>query len=254
MRKRAFSGLGSATGLIVLLLAGILGTPANLNSARSQLLLASTDKAQVFVGDLLARMMAHRSWQDSALREYQAHRRFHAASHRFNIDSLLEVETKFLSPGPMQSTVVRQEGSAFIREHVFEKILSTESELSSKSQADVIPENYLFSMVGSETCEGRRCWHLNIKPRRNDKYLLDGEVWLDAEDFAISRIHGTPSKHVSLWIPRAEVDWHFRRINGIWLTDRIESSSDVRLIGTVQMQIEADYANVGVVTVAKAGL
>lgn len=254
MRKRVFSGFGSAAALIGLLLAGILGTPANLNSARSQVLLASTDKAQVFVGDLLARMMAHRSWQDSALREYQAHRRFHAASHRFNIDSMLEVETKFRSPGPMQSTVLRQEGSAFIREHVFEKILSTESELSAKDQADVIPENYLFSMLGSETCEGRRCWHLSIKPRRSDKYLLDGEVWLDAEDFAICRIHGTPSKHVSLWIPRAEVDWHFRRINGIWLTDRIESSSDVRVIGTVQMQIEADYANVGVATVAKNGL
>jgi hypothetical protein len=249
-----FSDVGSAAGFIVLLLTGTLGTPANLSSARSQVLLASTDKAQVFVGDLLARMMAHRRWQDSALREYAAHRRFHAASHRFNIDSMLEVETKFLSPGPMQSTVVRQEGSAFIREHVFDKILSTESELSSKDQADVIPENYQFSLLGSDTCEGRHCWHLSVKPRRNDKYLLDGEVWLDAEDYAICRIHGTPSKHVSLWIPRAEVDWHFRRINGIWLTDRIESSSDVRVIGTVLMQIQADYANVGVVTVAKNGL
>jgi hypothetical protein len=254
MRKRVFSGVGGAIGFIGLLLAGILGTPANLNSARSQVLLASTDKAQVFVGDLLARMMAHRRWQDSALAEYQAHRRFHAESHRFNIESLLEVETKFRTPGPMQSTVVRQEGSTFIREHVFDKILSTESELSSKDQADVIPENYFFSLLGSGTCEGRHCWHLSIKPRRNDKYLLDGEVWLDAEDYAISRIHGTPSKHVSIWIPRSEIDWHFRRINGVWLTDRIESNSDVRVFGTIQMQIEADYATVGVVAAVKSGL
>jgi hypothetical protein len=254
MQKRLAAGVGGAGGLCVLLLAGILGHPANLISARSQILLASTDKAQVFVGDLVARMMAHRRWQDAALREYEAHRRFHASSRRFNIDSLLEVETRFHFPGLMQSTVVRQEGSAFIREHVFEKILSSESELSSKNDADVIPENYQFALIGSDACEGRRCWRLSLKPRRNDKYLLNGEVWLDGEDYAVCRIHGTPSKHISIWIPSAEIDFHFRKINGIWLTDRIESSSDVRFIGTVAMQIDADYASVGVVSVAKNGL
>src|SRR4051812_37692320 len=170
MRKHAISAAGSAIGFLAWLLAGILGIPANLDSAGPQALLASTDKAQVFVGDLVGRMMAHRHWQDSALREYAAHRRFHASNQRFNIDSMLEVETKFHTPGPMQSTVVREEGSAFIREHVFEKILLSESELSSKDQADVIPENYQFNLIGSELCEGRRCWHLNLKPRRSDKY------------------------------------------------------------------------------------
>jgi hypothetical protein len=94
---------------------------------------------------------------------------------------------------------------------------------------------------------------MTIKPRRSDKYLLDGDIWLDAEDYAVCRIHGIPSKHVSLWIPRVEVDWHFRRFNGIWLTDRIESTSDVRIIGAVSMQIHAEYASVGVVAVAKNG-
>ena len=102
--------------------------------------------------------------------------------------------------------------------------------------------------------KGRRCWHLALKPRRNDKFLVDGEVWLDAEDYAVCRVHGVPSKHVSLWISRAEVDWHYSRINGIWLTDKVDSTSDVRLFGDVSMQIHYDYHNVGVGTVAKNGL
>lgn len=222
----------------------------------SQTLAVAGDKTQLFVSELLSRMMAHRKWQDLALREYQAHRLFHASNNRFNIDSILEVETTFRSPGPLQSTVLRQEGSAFIREHVFEKILLAESELSSNDNADVIPQNYQFKMIGSDACDGRPCWHMSLKPRRPDKFLIDGDVWLDAEDYAVCRIHGFPSKHVSIWISHAEVDWHYRRMNneGIWLTDKVESSSDVHLFGTVRMQIRYDYNTVGMASAAKNGI
>lgn len=255
MWKRVVAGIGgSALTVIVWALAAVIGHPIDVVS-KPQFLAMAGDKTQSFVSELLSRMMAHRKWQDSALREYQAHRLFHASNNRFNIDSILEVETTFRYPGLLQSIVLRQEGSTFIREHVFDKILLAESELSSRDQADVIPENYQFTLVGTDACEGRRCWHMTLKPRRADKYLLDGDVWLDAEDFAVCRVHGIPSKHVSLWISHAEVDWHYRRVNtGIWLTDKIESSSDVRLVGTVQMQIQYDYNNVGVVNVAKRGL
>ena len=237
--------------VVVCVLAAVIGHPINLDS-KPQMVAVAGDKTQSFVSELLARMMAHRKWQDSALREYQAHRLFHASNNRFNIDSTLEVQTTFRAPGLLQSTVLSQEGSSFIREHVFEKILSAESELLTKDTADVIPENYLFTLIGSDACEGRRCWHMALKPRRPDKYLVNGDVWLDAEDYAVCHVHGIPSKHVSLWISHAEVDWRYRRVNaGIWLTDKIESSSDVRLVGQVLMQIRNDYNNVGVASVAK---
>ncbi|HEY2380428.1 MAG TPA: hypothetical protein VGK48_04530 [Terriglobia bacterium] len=246
---------GSALTLMGWAFAGVIGYPIEADSM-PQMLANASGKTQLFLSELLSRMMAHRKWQDTSLREYQAHRLFHATNTRFNIDSTLEVETTFRSPGPMQSIVVRQDGSAFIREHVFEKILLAESELSSNDQADLIPRNYQFTLIGSDACDGRPCWHMSVKPRRPDKFLIEGDVWLDAEDYAVSRVHGIPSKHVSMWISHAEVDWHFRRLNdaGVWLTDKVESSSDVRLFGTVVMQIRYDYNTVGVVTVAKSGL
>ena len=244
MWKRVAAAVGSSLITVVV---------CALAASQPQMLTIAGDKAQPFVSELLSRMMAHRKWQDSALREYQAHRLFHASNNRFNIDSILEVETTYHAPAILKSTVLREEGSSFIREHVFEKILSAESELSNKDTADVIPDNYLFTLIGSDACEGRRCWHLALKPRRPDKYLVNGDVWLDAEEYAVCHVHGIPSKHVSLWISHAEVDWRYRRVNaGIWLTDKIESSSDVRLVGLVLMQIRADYNNVGVSSVAKA--
>src|SRR5579862_1567403 len=246
MWKRLAAIIGSsAITLMVWAFAWLLGHPAEMDS-RPQMLAIAGDKRGLFVSELLTRMMAHRKWQDSALREYQAHRLFHASNNRFNIESILEVQTTFRSPGPLESIVLRQEGSAFIREHVFDKILLAESELSSKDNADVIPQNYQFTLIGSDACDGRPCWHMSLKPRRPDKFLIDGDVWLDAEDYAVSRVHGFPSKHVSMWISHAEVDWHYRRMNdmGVWLTDRVESSSDVRLFGTVLMQIRYDYNTV----------
>src|SRR5215831_4420227 len=253
-KRLAAKTLGSAIAIFIGALAAVIGHPIHLDS-KPQVVAIAGDKAQMLVSELLSRMMAHRKWQDSALREYQLHRLFHASNTRFNVDSTLEVQTKFRFPGTMESTIIRQEGSAFIREHVFQKILSAESELSRNTQADLIPDNYQFTLVGADTCEGRRCWHLTIKPRRPDKYLLVGDVWLDAEDYAICRVHGVPSRRVSLWISRAEVDWRFKRMDtGVWLTETVESSSDVRLVGPVLMQIQYSYENIGVDTVAKNGI
>jgi hypothetical protein len=59
-------------------------------------------------------------------------------------------------------------------------------------------------------------------------------------------VHGVPSKRVSLWVSKVDIDKKLRRIEGIWLTDKIESTSDVRFGGNVHMQIEYTYDSVTV--------
>jgi hypothetical protein len=41
---------------------------------------------------------------------------------------------------------------------------------------------------------------------------------------------------------------------GVWLTENVESTSDVRLFGPVLMQIHYAYGSIGVDTVAKNGI
>ena len=229
-----------------IVLGGILLLSEQICSATLQLPLVS-DETQPSLGKIVARMVAYRQWQDDALREYKAQRRFYAWNERFNIDSTLEVRTIFRWPHLLQSTVLRQEGSSFIREHAFEKILAAETELASKDEADIIPKNYDFVLLGKDVCAGERCWHLSLKPKRNDKYLLNGEIWVDAADYGICRIQGSPAKRVSLWVSKVDIDERLRRINGIWLADRIESSSNIRFAGNVRMRIEYTYDSVTVV-------
>jgi len=230
---------------LCIVLGGILLLSEQICSATLQLALVH-DESQPSLSKLVAGMSAYRQWQDNALREYQAQRRFYARNERFNMDSTLEVRTIFRWPYSLESTVLRKEGSSFIREHVFEKILAAETEQASKDQADIIPKNYDFALLGKGECDGRRSWHLSMNPKRKDKYLLNGEVWIDAEDYGICRVRGVPSKRVSMWISNVEIDRRFRRIEGVWLTDKIESTSDVRFGGNVRVQIEYTYDSVTV--------
>jgi hypothetical protein len=228
-------------------LVGILVVSIGLYSSGLQLHPASLSDVRPSLGDIVDHMVAYSQWQSGAVREYQAHRRFYASNPRFNKDSTLEVQTIFRWPYSLQSTVLRQDGSDFIREHVFDKIIEAESNMLTSDQADVVPKNYDFSYVGKEDCEGRPCWRLAIKPKRKDKFLVDGNIWIDSADYAITHLHGIPSKHVSVWISRVEIDRQLSRIEGVWLTKKIESSSSIHLVGDVLLQIECAYDRIMVV-------
>ena len=50
------------------------------------------------VDEILHRMMARNEWQDRALLEFKAHRRFYAMNARFKTDSTMYVQTVFRHP------------------------------------------------------------------------------------------------------------------------------------------------------------
>lgn len=199
------------------------------------------------VEEILNRMMARNEWQDRALLEFRAQRKFYAANTRFKTDATMYVDTVFRSPDQLQSTVTRHEGSRFIQSRVFDKILEAEAETRArkdKQQIDITPANYNFALEGTEACAGRPCFHLKISPKRRDKYSLDGEIWIDGEDYSIVRIRGVPAKKPSVWTLKTEIDRRYKKIAGIWLPDRMDSSSNIRIAGHSILSIEYTYDSV----------
>lgn len=194
--------------------------------------------------------MARNAWQDQTLLQFRAMRKFYAANPRFKTDSTMYVQTVFRRPNQLQSTVKSHEGSSLIRSRVFDKILEAENETRAqkdKQQVDIIPANYTFALAGTtgvEDCNGRPCYHLSISPRRRDKYSLDGEVWIDAEDYSIVRIHGAPAKRPSWWTLKTEIDRRYQKVDGIWLPERMDSSSNIMIAGHSVLSIEYRYDRV----------
>jgi hypothetical protein len=199
------------------------------------------------VQEILARMEARNAFQDRKLLEFRALRKFYAANFRFKIDSTMYVHTIFRRPDQLQSTVTSQEGSTLIRSRVFDKILEAENETHArkdKQQVDIIPSNYDFMLVAGEDCNGRSCYRMRISPKRRDKYSLDGEVWIDAEDYSIVRIHGTPARRPSIWTLKTEIDRRYKKVDGLWLPERLDSSSNIMVAGHSVLSIEYKYDSV----------
>jgi len=159
----------------------------------------------------------------------------------------MDVHTVFRRPDLLESTVMRQEGSKFIRSRVFDKILEAESETRAKKdkqQVDITPANYNFALEEKVDCDGRPCFRLKISPKRRDKFSLDGQVWLDAEDYSIVRMHGSPAKRPSFWTLKTEIDRRYRKVDGIWLPDRMDSSSNIMIAGPSVLSIVYTYESV----------
>jgi hypothetical protein len=199
------------------------------------------------IDEILDRMTAHDEWQQQYLVEYRAQRTFSATNLRFKEQATLEVMTTFRRPNTVESQVLRAEGSKIIRERVFNKILDAENETNdklTKPQIDIVPANYRFSYRGREDCDGRECYRLSITPKRKEKYLVDGQIWIDAEDWGIVRIQGSPAKRPSFWARQTHIDRRYKRIQGMWLSDRLESVSDVLIAGRSSLKIQYAYESI----------
>jgi hypothetical protein len=225
---------------LILILSGALdGRESNANPTVSP--------SSPSVSEIVERMMAHNEQQDRALMEFQMRRKFFAANTRFKIDSTMVVETAFRRPDTMKSSIVSQAGSDLIKQRVFDEILKTEVEThkkEDKQQVDITPRNYTFGFVDREMCDDRPCYRLSLSPKRKDKFSLLGDAWIDAEDYAIVRLHGTPAKKPSFWTLSTEIDKRYRKVEGMWLADRIDSTSDIFVAGHSTLSIEYAYQTV----------
>ena len=226
--------------LLVILLLCFLFTPAV--AVQNENNLASAELNQI-----LNRMRFHEEWQSRHLVEYQMHRRFYAANPRFKQESVLEAKTLFHQPSTFETEVVRTEGSQMIRERVFDKILEAEKDASTtktKQETTIAPANYNFALIGKQDCAGRPCYNLRITPKQKNKYSIDGEIWVDSEDGAIVRMQGSPAKRPSFWTLNTQIERRYKRIDGVWLCDGMESTSNILIAGKSTLKVDYNYVKI----------
>jgi hypothetical protein len=132
-------------------------------------------------------------------------------------------------------------GSPDVSKRVFDKLLDMEAETSRNEKIDpsrITPDNYTFSLAGTDTLQGRPAFILELTPRKKNKYLLEGKIWVDAQDFAIVRIDGRPASSLGFWVGRPHIVQTFQKVGGYWLSASNQSVSDTRLLGTTELKID----------------
>jgi hypothetical protein len=155
------------------------------------------------------------------------------------------VDVKYRSPVTKEFKIRSETGSHLIIDRVFHKLLQSEKEaLTEENQGHVAlnAENYRFVLIGYESAPAGSCYVLSVEPRTKSKLLYRGQIWVDAEDFAVVRIEATPAKNPSFWTKDTKIKQHYGKVGDFWLPVSNQSSSIIRLGGQADFTIEyRDY-------------
>ena len=152
----------------------------------------------------------------------------------------MKVVVTYLAPSK-QFSIISQQGSKTILNHVFPKLLQSEKEAATgktRAGAALTSENYAFRWLGSDAIDGNSVYVLAVTPKRKDKFLVNGTIWVDVVDFAVVRVRGHPARNPSFWISDVTIEQDYRKVGEFWLPSRNRSTSKVRLGGRAMLQIE----------------
>src|SRR5580704_17286968 len=151
--------------------------------------------------------------------------------------------------GTKHFEIVSEDGWKSANTHVLRKMLESESETSSpqlRAMSKLNFTNYEFEVLRAEAVSGRRAYVLNVKPKRKEKYLFQGLIWVDAEDYALVRAEGSPAKNPSFWTKSTHFVQLYQKNGPLWFPLSTQSVTEARLFGTTDVNIEYfDYAPQG---------
>ena len=127
-------------------------------------------------------------------------------------------------------------------------ILDLES-VPAQSSSEITRQNYEFVFLRQEKLGGVLVYLLRMIPKRREKNLLNGLVWVDTKTFRIQRIEGTPTKKPSLWLKSLDITLQYTELGGLWLPTYMTATAVVRLAGSylltgedVELQLsESEY-------------
>jgi outer membrane lipoprotein-sorting protein len=142
--------------------------------------------------------------------------------------------------GTKEFEVLSSTGWGGARKHVFSRLLEAEAAASKPGSGDdsrVTPENYSFRMIGTEEIDGRTTYAIEVTPKLPKKYLIRGTIWVDARDYAIVRMQGSPARNPSFFIKSVHFTHTYEKSGVLWLPASDVSVSDARIFGPTQLTI-----------------
>jgi hypothetical protein len=168
--------------------------------------------------DIIARMLERNRFRNEQLQRY----------------SQAVVRVDYEAPDKKTFNKTSERGSGIVRHLVFDRLMQSEGETSSGREhrnSAITTANYTFTLAGEEEVGPYHCFVLEATPKSKEKYLFEGRLWIDAEDFAVVKIAGHPAKKPSFWINRADFVRQYQRIDGFWVPFRDETVVEVKIHG-----------------------
>ncbi len=248
MRTRA---IGASLTLALILCGVIAGFGANPDDAPGRpagnLTAPAADAAAAESkgSELFSKLVERNDDRTRRLEHYTGTREYELRNDKDQLAAREVVRVEFHAPDSKNFQTVSEEGSKWIRKFVFHGLISSESEAASGREhrdSSITPLNYSFRYLGEQQLDGNPCFVVYATPKRVDKYLFEGTVWIDARDFAVAKIDGHPAKNPSFWIKRVNWVRRYGRVGDFWLPAQDETYTEIKIFGKKKLTIRyQDY-------------
>lgn len=193
--------------------------------------------------EVVRNLVRMNSVRAQALRAYHGTRIYRVNYHGFPGARSAEmvVEVEYEAPVTKEFIVQSVTGSKLVIDKVFKKLMQSEREALDaevQKRTALNSENYEFSLVGYENTPSGFMYVLTVEPRTKYKFLYRGQVWVDADDFAVVRLKATPARNPSFWTTHTEIEHVYKKVSGFWLPAHNHSVTAIRLGGQAELTID----------------
>jgi hypothetical protein len=196
--------------------------------------------APLTADQVVQHLMERNQERAAALQHYVGRRTYRLEYRGFpgTTEASMEVEVNFDAPSSKHFTVLSSSGNKAIQNRVFRKLLEGEEQAGAPGQGrnnELSAQNYAFTLSGCDESS----YILNVEPKEESKFLYRGQIWVDAHDFAVTRIEAQPAKNPSFWTTRSLIHHTYQKLdNGLYLPKENKTVTSVRLGGTATLTIE----------------
>lgn len=203
---------------------------------------------------VVQKMMATSARRSAELHAFRTTRTYRLQYHGFlgTREAGMKVISTYTAPDKLDFSVVSEYGSKLLLNRVLLKLLDSERQaFRDQSQIELSPANYQFESQGFEQAsEDDPCYVLGVAPRKENRFLYRGKVWIDAHDFALAKMDGQPAKSPSFWIRDTHIDSTWQKVGGFWLIQHTQSVSHIRMGGMATLTI--DYSDYQITSAGRA--
>jgi hypothetical protein len=190
--------------------------------------------------EVVANMYAHDTLREAASGGYTGSREYVLENHRLQKRAQMLVRVTCDQTGTKHFEVMSEDGWKSASKRVLRQMLVTESD---SSRPDLRPwnritsDNYTFRMIETQPLDGRVAYVMETIPKREDKSLFRGRIWVDTEDYALARVEGEPAKNPSFWTRKVQFVQQYCKAGAFWFPMETTSKTDARVFGTTDVSI-----------------
>jgi hypothetical protein len=159
-------------------------------------------------------------------REYKM---FMGADQRPTSDVMARID--FVPPATETYTITQSKGNPWGEKIIRDLLVSETASARQENSSAISRANYDFVFLRQQNFGDAPEYVLAIFPKRKDKYLMRGQIWVDKSSFRIRQIQGVPAESPSFWLTDLHITLQYAEVDDMWVLVTVDGLAKVRFLG-----------------------